>query len=55
MITFDDVTKENIKENNLNWPEILDHPCRILIVEVLDLEKQMRKSWTRYWDNLFIC
>ena len=22
MITFDDAIKENIKENNLNWPEV---------------------------------
>ena len=35
-VTFDDVTKENIKENNPNWPEVLDHPYIILIVEVLD-------------------
>ena len=32
MINFDDVTKEIIKEHNLNWPEIPDHPCRILII-----------------------
>ena len=32
MINFDDVTKENIKEHNPNWPEIPDHPYRILIV-----------------------
>ena len=25
MINFD-VTKENIKEHNLNWPQIPDHP-----------------------------
>ena len=31
MINFDDVTKENIKDHNTNWPEILDHPYRILI------------------------
>ena len=31
MINFDDVTKENIKEHNPNWPQIPDHPCRILI------------------------
>ena len=28
---FDNVTKENIKEDNPNWPEIPDHPYRILI------------------------
>ena len=32
MINFDNVTKENIKEHNPNWPQIPDHPCRILIV-----------------------
>ena len=31
MINFDDVTKENIKEYNLNWAQIPDNPCRILI------------------------
>ena len=31
MINFDDVTKKNKKEHNLNWPEIPDHPYRILI------------------------
>ena len=31
-ISFDDVTKESKKNHNLNWPEITDHPYRILIV-----------------------
>ena len=31
MINFDDVTKENIKEHNLNQPEIPDHPYKTLI------------------------
>ena len=30
MINFDDVTKENIKEHNPNWPQIPYHPYRIL-------------------------
>ena len=30
MIKLDDVTKENIKETNQNWPQIPDHPYRIL-------------------------
>ena len=34
MIIFDDVTKENINEHNLNWPQITDHPYRILITQV---------------------
>ena len=32
MVHFDDVTKEDIKEHNQNWPQILHHPWRILIV-----------------------
>ena len=31
MITFDDVTKEKIKEHNLNWLQIHDHLYGILI------------------------
>ena len=32
MINFDHVIKEEIKEYNPNWPEIPDHPYRILII-----------------------
>ena len=32
MINFDDVTKENIKQYNPSWPQILDHPHIILII-----------------------
>ena len=32
MIKFDDVTKENIKQRNPNWPQISKHPYRILII-----------------------
>ena len=32
MFNFDDITKEDIKEDNLNWLEIPDHPQRMLIV-----------------------
>ena len=28
MINFNYIAKENIKEHNLNWPKILDHPYR---------------------------
>ena len=31
MINFDDVTKERIKYYNPNWPQISDHPYRIII------------------------
>ena len=32
MFNLDNVTKEDIKEHNPNWPEILDHPYRIIII-----------------------
>ena len=32
MISFDDVTKENIKEHTLNWPQIPHYLDRILII-----------------------
>ena len=32
MINFDDVIKEETKQHNPNWPEIPDHPQRILII-----------------------
>ena len=31
MFNFDSITKEDIKEHNANWPQIPDHPYRILI------------------------
>ena len=32
MINFHDVTREETKEHNPNWPQVLDHPQRILII-----------------------
>ena len=32
MINFGDVIKENVKKYNPNWPQISDHPYRILII-----------------------
>ena len=32
MFNFDYITKEDIKENDPYWPEIPDHPYKILIV-----------------------
>ena len=32
MINIDGVTKENMKEDNVNWSQIPDHPYRILII-----------------------
>ena len=31
MINFDDVTNEDTERHNQNWPQIPDHPYRILI------------------------
>ena len=31
-INFDYITKKDIKENNSKWPQIPDHPYRIIIV-----------------------
>ena len=32
MIKFNDFTKENLKEDNLNWPQIRDDTYRIIII-----------------------
>ena len=32
MFNFDYITKEDIKEHNPKWPEMLHHPYRILII-----------------------
>ena len=32
MINLDNVIKEETKEHNPNWPQLLDHPNRILII-----------------------
>ena len=32
MINFDDATRENIKEHNLNWLQFPDNLYRILII-----------------------
>ena len=43
MINFDDATKKNkkIKENNPRWLQIFVHPYEILLLEALNLEKQI--------------
>ena len=40
MINFDDVTKKETKKHNSKWPEIPDHPYRILL-QALDQEKRI--------------
>ena len=54
MINFDDITKENIKEHNPNWPQIPDHSYKILTVRGSGSGKtkliiQSNKSITRCW------
>ena len=49
VIKFDNVTKENIKEHDLNWSKIPDHQYRILItkfyiVTYYENSKQTRAS-----------
>ena len=41
MINFDDVTSENVKEHNSNWPQIPDYSYRILIFAGSGSEKQI--------------
>ena len=60
MINIDNITKENIIEHNPNWPQIRDHPYRLLIIGVsgsgkMNLLIYSKKSATRYWWNIFIC
>ena len=46
MINFNDATRENIKEHNPNWPQILDNPHRILIMVYNFLEKYNLVTWS---------
>ena len=32
MINFDNVTKEETEKHNPNWPQVPDHPYRILLI-----------------------
>ena len=41
MINLDSITNENNKKHNEKSPYISDHPYRIIIMMVLDQEKQM--------------
>ena len=60
MVNFDDTIKEETKEHNPNWPQIPDHPYRILIIRgsasgktnsLLNLVSQQQ----HIEKNLFIC
>ena len=32
MINYDDVTKENMNEHNPDWPQVSNHPYKIIII-----------------------
>ena len=58
MINFDVVRKENIKNHNPNWPQIPDHPIRILIIGDSGSGKKKIIILSNKPDidkNLFIC
>ena len=44
MINYDDAIKQNKKEHNPNWPEIPDHPQKILIIGGSESEKKIHYS-----------
>ena len=41
MFNLDDITNENNKGHNENWPFIQDHSTEFWYLEVLDQEKQV--------------
>ena len=51
MINFDDIVKENIKEHNPNWPRILNHSFRMLVIG----SSGSGKTNSRCLQNLFTC
>ena len=51
MNKFDDFTKENIDEHNPNWPQIPDHPYRILIVGGSESKKNGLLNFTKRQDG----
>ena len=50
MITFNDVTKENIKKHNPNWSQIPDHLYRILTTGGSESGK-INSSISIYWEQ----
>ena len=64
MINFDSATKENIKEFNRSWPQIPDHPYRILLPEssgsrktsaLLNLIKKQDDDDYSIIDKIYLC
>ena len=59
MFNFDYITKEDIKEHNPKWPEMPDHPCKILIIGGSGSGKtnallNLINNEPDYWEDLFI-
>ena len=48
MINFNDVTRENIKEHNTNWPQIPHHPYKIVITVGSELKKKKQIHYFIY-------
>ena len=58
MINFDDVTKENVKEHDPNWPQIADYSYRILIIAGSKSRKTnslFNRSYQPDIDKLYLC
>ena len=60
MVNFDDTIEEETKEHNPNWPQIPDHPYRILIIRGSALGKtnsllNLVSQQQHIEKNLFIC
>ena len=59
IINFDDVTKKYIKEYNPNWPQIPDHPYKILNTSLVFIPqwhfkvlKDIRLSFQKEYKNI---
>ena len=48
MVNFDNVTRENLKEQNPAWSQIPDHPHRLFIITV----SVSAKTNTLYYNKL---
>ena len=56
MLNLDDITNENNKEHNKNWPYIPDHPYRILIIGGSGSGiTNVLLNLIKYRQNLFVC
>ena len=54
LINFDDFLKGNLNKHNSNWPEIPDHPFKILITGKKNSLFNLTNQQTNI-NNFFIC